>query len=130
MHLIQHLKQEPIARKTMILIATIILGIAVRTDATAAGHVGGGGGFGGGHIGGGLGGGHFGGGFGDGFHDGHHRFGEARVAPARATRFISMSAFSLSGTKFSISADTTASRLAVSKDMAWASPTWNSARRS
>ena len=76
MHLIQHLKQEPIARKTMILIATIILGIAVGTDAPAAGHVGGGGGFGGGHIGGGLGGGHFGGGFGDGFHDGHHRFGE------------------------------------------------------
>ena len=49
MHLIQHIKQKPIARETMILLAAITLGIAVETNALAAGHgSGGGGGHGGG----------------------------------------------------------------------------------
>jgi hypothetical protein len=43
MHLIQHIKQKPIARETMILLAAITLGIAVETNALAAGHGGGGG---------------------------------------------------------------------------------------
>jgi hypothetical protein len=59
---IQNLKQKPIARNTMIVLAAIMFGTVVVTDALAAGH-GGGGGFGGGHTGGGLGGGHVGGGF-------------------------------------------------------------------
>lgn len=50
MHLIQHSKQKPIARETIILLAAITLGIAVEMNALAAGH---GGGSGGGHGGGG-----------------------------------------------------------------------------
>ena len=57
MHLIQYIKQKSLARNTMILLAAIMLGTAVATDALAAGHGGGGGhagGFGGGaHMGGG-----------------------------------------------------------------------------
>ena len=60
MHLIQYIKQKSLARNTMILLAAIMLGTAVATDALAAGHGGGGGhagGFGGGaHMGGGFGG--------------------------------------------------------------------------
>jgi len=41
MHLIQHIKQKPIARETMILLAAIALGTAVETNALAAGHGGG-----------------------------------------------------------------------------------------
>jgi hypothetical protein len=73
MHLIQNIKRKSFARKTMILLAAIMLGATVATDALAAGHVGGGGGhiggggFGGGHIGGGFGSGRVGGGFGSGF---------------------------------------------------------------
>jgi hypothetical protein len=69
MHLIQNIKRKSFARKTMILLAAIMLGATVATDALAAGHVGGGGGhiggggFGGGHIGGGFGSGRVGGGF-------------------------------------------------------------------
>ena len=69
MHLIQNIKQKSLARNTMVLLAAIMLGTAVATDALAAGHGGGGGhaGFGGGaHMGGGFGGAHMGGGFGRG----------------------------------------------------------------
>ena len=59
------IKQKSIARRTMILLAVITLGMAAGTNAMAAGH-GGGGGFGGGHMGGGFSGGHIGGGFGGG----------------------------------------------------------------
>ena len=56
MHLILYIKQKSLARNTMILLAAIMLGTAVATDALAAGHGGGGGhagGFGGGaHMGG------------------------------------------------------------------------------
>ncbi|MFZ1088664.1 MAG: hypothetical protein WAN75_05255, partial [Xanthobacteraceae bacterium] len=62
MHLIQNIKQKSLARNTMVLLAAIMLGTAVATDALAAGHGGGGGhagGFGGGaHMGGGFGGAH------------------------------------------------------------------------
>ena len=90
MHLIQYIKQKPLARNTMILLAAIMLGTAVATDALAAGHGGGGGhagGFGGGaHMGGGFGRGHFGGAggaFGRGFAGQHFavprgRFGHDR----------------------------------------------------
>ena len=50
MRLIQHIKQKPIARETIILLATVTLGIAVEMNALAGGH---GGGSGGGHGGGG-----------------------------------------------------------------------------
>ena len=70
MHLIQNIKQKSLARNTMVLLAAIMLGTAVATDALAAGHGGGGGhagGFGGGaYMGGGFGGAHMGGGFGRG----------------------------------------------------------------
>src|ERR1700730_4424464 len=70
MHLIQNIKQKSLARNTMVLLAAIMLGTAVATDALAAGHGGGGGhagGFGGGaHMGRGFGGAHMGGGFGRG----------------------------------------------------------------
>src|ERR1700676_4469011 len=82
MHLIQNIRQKSIARNTMILLAAIMLGTAVATDALAAGHGGGGGGHGGGfgggaHMGGGFGGAHMGGGFGRG------RFGGAGGAFGR-----------------------------------------------
>jgi hypothetical protein len=79
MYLIQNLKQNPVARKTMILLAAITLSTAAVTDALAAGHGGGGGGgFGGGQIGGGLAGGHVGGGLGGGgFAAGHSGVGSA-----------------------------------------------------
>jgi hypothetical protein len=41
MHLIQHIKQKPIARETMVLLAAITVGIAVETNALASGHGGG-----------------------------------------------------------------------------------------
>ena len=44
MQLIQHIKQRPIARETMILLADITLGVAVETNALAAGQGGGHGG--------------------------------------------------------------------------------------
>jgi hypothetical protein len=97
MHLIQNIKLKSLARNTMILLAAIMLGTAVATDALAAGHGGGGhgggfgagahmsGGFGGAHMGGGFGRGHFGGaggafgrGFAGHFAVPHGRFGHDR----------------------------------------------------
>jgi hypothetical protein len=52
------------------------------------------------------------------------------VPPGRVTRFISDSAFTLSGTKFSVSAETAASRLAAGTSSACASPLRNSTRGS
>ena len=52
------------------------------------------------------------------------------MAPARATRFISASAFRVSGMKFSTRPETIASLLALSTGSAWASPTRTSARGS
>ena len=43
MHLIQHMKQKPIVRETMFLLAAIAFDMAVETNALAAGHRGGGG---------------------------------------------------------------------------------------